>query len=677
MTMGDHSPIRSLLTRLRPQTTRGRITYGLLTVLVLHSAVVILSHFGLQRAAKSAERSATVKQDVTTLLNRNHDVIALQSNVLSFMYTGDKEMAARVRADASALKMRLKTLYESEAVVDPTELEPLLSALGEYTDKLESVIASRGRRETIMRESVDPVRRHTVDVLTRAMEASTVSGKADLAVEFAASLRLFMRAEACIAAYLSDPGGETADEFRRIADQFHGQLTALPREGLGPSTAQELAEIEAGLPAWKSSVFQAVNATRSFLHLVNVVLAGHALEFRTVASNLKDKALLAQNVLDARLRASQRRFLMMSNVIGAVTLLAGLLAGWWISRSVSGPIIQMTRAFSDLAKGETADLGGLLRQGDIGELATAAEVFAERNHEAERHLAMAEELSRIQASTNIALHMHVEELKLRNDELDSFSYSASHDLRAPLRSIALLAEWIEEDSGELLPEECRGHLATLQSRATRLENLLDGLLEYSRVGRIKDLSEPLELRSFIEESIEGLGSETGANIDIRGEALELVAPKVALQKVIQNLVSNGISHHDGDCPNVTVEIEKEDAFAVLKVTDDGPGIEPSLHEKIFQIFQTGKPRDQHEANGVGLAIVQKITVAHGAEVTVDSDGVRGTTITVRWPLERPHQIDQALMDPPAPFASQIPQDRPTGASCLTCWTPQSADIATP
>lgn len=222
------------------------------------------------------------------------------------------------------------------------------------------------------------------------------------------------------------------------------------------------------------------------------------------------------------------------------------------------------------------------------------------------------------------------DLERSNRDLDEFAYVASHDLKAPLRDIDTLAGWIDEDAGASLADGTRRHLQTLRDRIGRMERLLDDLLEYSRAGRVRHEPEQLDVRRLVEDAIALAALPAELTVHVTGDAPPIRAARVPLELVLRNLLANAAKHHDRPDGRVDVSIEADGEVLRIAVADDGPGIAPEYHERIFAMFQTLKPRDEVEGSGMGLAVVRKMAEAHGGRVRVESAG-RGATFTVTWP----------------------------------------------
>ena len=224
-----------------------------------------------------------------------------------------------------------------------------------------------------------------------------------------------------------------------------------------------------------------------------------------------------------------------------------------------------------------------------------------------------------------------DELTKRLQELDQFAYVTSHDLKAPLRAIDHLAHWISEDAGALLPPKPREYLEKMHGRIVRMEKLLDDLLAYSRADRYKYTQEQVDLATLLDNIVCLMMPPEGFTIDVATPLPVLRTQKVALETVLRNLISNAIKHHNRSDGRVCVTLQDLDEFLEFSVRDDGPGIAPQYHERIFQVFQTLKPRDEVEGSGMGLAIVKKIVESRNGHITVTSAPGEGATFTFTWP----------------------------------------------
>lgn len=226
------------------------------------------------------------------------------------------------------------------------------------------------------------------------------------------------------------------------------------------------------------------------------------------------------------------------------------------------------------------------------------------------------------------------ELERSNYDLDQFAYVASHDLKAPLRGIDSLAAWISEDAGAVLPEESKGHLSKLRARVQRMERLLEDLLVYSRIGRTDGQIETIDTATLLADIADLQAAPAGFTITLADNLPTLQTYRAPLELVFRNLIGNAIKHHHNPAAGeITIQAQKQDqgAFIQFTVADNGPGIDEQHHKRIFLMFQTLRPRDEIEASGMGLAIVQRTVEYRGGTIWVESALGAGTKVHFTWP----------------------------------------------
>lgn len=225
----------------------------------------------------------------------------------------------------------------------------------------------------------------------------------------------------------------------------------------------------------------------------------------------------------------------------------------------------------------------------------------------------------------------IDALERSNRELDQFAYVASHDLKAPLRGIANLAQWIEDDLKDLMPDDTREQMRLLTGRVHRMEALINGILAYSRAGRGQDQPEQVDVAALLAESIELLSPAPPASIQVEAPMPTVYSERVPLQQVFLNLMSNSLKHALRPDASVRVRASEAGDFWEFSVADNGPGIAPEYHERIWGIFQTLRARDEVEGTGIGLSVVKKIVEARGGQVRLESAPGLGATFFFTWP----------------------------------------------
>lgn len=225
------------------------------------------------------------------------------------------------------------------------------------------------------------------------------------------------------------------------------------------------------------------------------------------------------------------------------------------------------------------------------------------------------------------------ELTRRLRELDNLSHVAAHDLKAPLRAIHNLTSWIAADAAAVLPPASQTHLEKLQSRVQRMDKLLDDLRLYLRADRYERQVELVDLNRLVVEIAGLVLPDQGFTIQTPTPLPTLTTVRVPLETVLRNLINNAVKHHDRGQGQIHITAHDQGAAFELAVADDGPGIPPQFHRRIFDLFQTLKPRDQIEGSGMGLAIVKKIIESHEGQITVESTPGKGATFRFTWPKE--------------------------------------------
>ncbi len=314
----------------------------------------------------------------------------------------------------------------------------------------------------------------------------------------------------------------------------------------------------------------------------------------------------------------------------ALVLLLGL-GTWAVAWQIARPIKELERGTQSIARGEFMTRVDEIREDELGNLARGFNRMASELETQQR------EILEYAARLEVMVADRTKELTEKNKEIETFLYTVSHDLKAPLISIQGYVEALKDVE---LGEEDRFFLSRLEKNARNMEHLIHDLLELSRAGRVIEVPRALDSRGLVVEVVERAAQrleEAGAQVTISPDMPEVWGESVRIEQVFQNLVDNAIKYRDPARPlEILIRGTETGSFGEFEVKDNGLGIPTEYQSRLFQLFeripQPGAP--ESEGTGVGLAIVKRIVERHGGSITFESEAGRGTAFRFRIPRER-------------------------------------------
>jgi PAS domain S-box-containing protein len=275
--------------------------------------------------------------------------------------------------------------------------------------------------------------------------------------------------------------------------------------------------------------------------------------------------------------------------------------------------------FPNYTKDAHGEING--SQGTVYDVTAKKELVALRQAE--------EELERL----NKDLGSAVRELNQANKELKEFALVTAHDLKAPLRAIGTLADWLSKDYADKFDEQGKEKIEMLVKRSVQMSALIDDILRYSRLGHDDAKKEQVDFNTVLSEVIAGIAPPENIEITIENELPVLMCERTQILQVFQNLLSNAVKYMDKPNGQIKIGCLEQDAFWKFNVTDNGPGIEKKNFERIFKLFQTLSPGDGVESTGIGLSIVKKIVELNGGSISVESEVGKGSTFIFTLPKQ--------------------------------------------
>ena len=335
-------------------------------------------------------------------------------------------------------------------------------------------------------------------------------------------------------------------------------------------------------------------------------------------------------------------------VISVVLFLASLVAyvvSSKLQHIISAPILRLDESAKKIGEGDFDQKVDVQCEDELGHLAQSFNKMVENLKtlmQRDRELAAQAATAEIERERAVEVEKAYQEMEKVNNELNDFAYIVSHDLKAPLRGIKTLAEWLSDDYADKFDQEGKKQLDLLCSRVDRMHNLIDGILQYSRVGRVKEEKVQVNLNELVPSIIDLIAPPQNITITIENDLPVIECEKTRISQVFQNLLSNAVKYMDKLQGHIRIGCAEEGDCWKFSVSDNGPGIEEKYFEKIFQLFQTLAPRDEVESTGVGLTVVKKIVEMYGGKTWVESKVGEGSVFMFTLPKQMERVKDEKL-----------------------------------
>ena len=617
-----------------------RIYASIATLLALFLLAVGIACIGLLQLKDNVARYAEADQLATLVDRIDRDIIELQRDVLVFAALGNASAPERVKRVGKSLRDQI-----DKAMLFPNDdetsyrLAEMKVRLANYLENFPTVIRERETRQSLVGQRLRQLESETPPAFERLRQLVAGTDESDSAaaadaivVERAMSLVALAQLQAL--RFFDDPDVASVRESLALLADAQDELSSVSFDR-DEETALCAEEVIGSIEAYESAFLRAVQATRGYLSLVNVVMAGEAAEFLYQSQQIQKRSAEQSRHISSETVSRAGRSTVAAIGFAVAALLVALLVTWLVVRGIINPISAMTMTFSQLMQGQNdATIPGLDRADEIGDMARAADMFRDRNRQTEELLTQSRQLAH-------ELDENAKELARSNEDLNSFAYVASHDLRSPLRAIDNISSWIEEDVGESIPVDSREHLSELRRRVRRMEQLLNELLEYSRVGQGNAAVADTDVGALFREMTDLLDMPPDAKLIVDHAMPTILVDRGSLSRVILNLLSNAIKYRAERPLEIRCECHIVGQIATFKITDNGIGIAPEYQSRIFEMFKRLHRESEIEGTGMGLAMVRKIVRQNGCDIQVQSTVDQGSCFTFTWPIGAQANTEQA------------------------------------
>lgn len=615
---------------MKPLSLKSKIFLGFAAMFLVLLVSGWNSRRGVSLLNEQVERAQKAGSVSASILRFDRDVQELKGLVDRFVESGNEFD----RLQVGKVHGRLKTQLATAQTMDDPELKDLFARIERHitthATEFEKVVKEKRLRDQLLHQDLPKyagrVEKEMSTLLSR-VDQDPIDSDTRLLItqsqsQFRQSEKLFLR-------YFDIPNGKLVAEGQASLAKSRSALT----ESVG---AEQGSDCLASLTQFQQAAIRAVQATRSYLHLRGVVMAGEASEIAYYSARIRELSEKKGEEISEQIqeRTTEVHWVNVAVLVGAALIASAIAIG--LVLAIVPPVTALTNTFNQLAAGSVVDhVPEASRRDEIGEMARAAEVFSRQNHQTRLLLDDAEKKT-------VELRQQAEKLEATNEELDRFAYVASHDLKSPLRGIRTLAEWIEEEMGDNIDDKSTEYLGQLQSRVGKMERLLEDLLEFSRVGRMNPKSETVDVNEMLSDVIDLVDNPTGIQIRPTNRLPVLLTIRPPLEQVFLNLIGNAVKHHDkGNEGVVEITSRELENRIEFQVKDNGPGIDQSNHQRVFQMYQRVGPGGV-DGTGMGLAIVKKQVECFEGQINLESKLGEGATFTFSWPKEISEIAEQSL-----------------------------------
>lgn len=633
-----------------------KISLGFSIVLLLHISIAVLSHYGLAKSREDLDTYSKLRSEVDRFYEIDRAVAALQRNVLLFAFTGYEGPEQRAEQLQVELDQLLAEAAKSDLLDDCEDIQAMQAHLKAHREIFSAVEVDRAKRRKLVNEDMQSHVEEFQSAIVKLLENPATK---DLAEEADAA---FTAAQLNVLKFVNGPDSLHFRKAKADLASTEGYLNRLQEND--DAQVKEAANISIdAVKKYEDASIQMVQATRGYLHLVNVVLAGESVEFRRLAGKLRQEQTEYVGQLAVSMAKDNEHFQAASNLFSVITIVLGILAAWMIGRDFVPPLNAIADTFDGLAKGEKIEaIPALDRQDELGRLAMAAQIFKDKAADTERLLKLAEtsQLKLNSVNQELAKQSALAE-KMAEDATaatlakSEFLANMSHEIRTPMTAILGFAETLTDSAHN---EETRQAIETIQRNGAHLLAIINDILDLSKVESGKLTVERIsacpytlvsEVISLVQVKADGAGLKLSSKFN--GQIPKSIdTDPTRLRQILINVLGNAIKFTEVGGVALNAELIKFRDRAIMQfdIIDSGIGM---THEQISRLFQPFCQADssmtrRFGGTGLGLTISKRLAMMLGGDLVV-SHSQMGQGTSFRLTIDVGPIEDIQFLDAPA------------------------------
>lgn len=633
-----------------------KISLGFSIVLLLHISIAVLSHYGILKSQQDFNTYSQLRGEVDRFYEIDRAVAALQRNVLLFAFTGYEGPEQRAEELQVELDRLLAEAANSDHLGEREDIQTMQAHLKAHREIFSAVEADRAKRRKLVNEDLQSHVEEFQHAIVKLLENPTTQ---EFAEEADAA---FTAAQLNVLKFVNGPDSLHFREAKSQLASTNRYLRPLTEIQNPKVQADAKASIDA-VKKYEDAAIQMVQATRGYLHLVNVVLAGESVEFRRLAGKIRREQTEHVSQLAASMAEDNKSFKAASNLFSLITIVLGIAAAWLIGRDVVPPLNAIADTFDGLAKGERIEsIPALNRNDELGRLAMAAQIFKDKAADTERLLKMAESSQQKLNSVNHELAKQsalaekmAEDATAATLAKSEFLANMSHEIRTPMTAILGFAETLTEAAQD---EESQQAIETIQRNGAHLLAIINDILDLSKVESGKLTVERLstcpytlvnEVISLVQVKADGAGLKLSSKFS--GQIPKSIhTDPTRLRQILINVLGNAIKFTEVGGVALNAELVKYHDRAIMQfdIIDSGIGM---THEQIARLFQPFCQADssmtrRFGGTGLGLTISKRLAVMLGGDLIVSHSQIgQGTSFRLTVDVGRIEEIE--FLDAPA------------------------------